>query len=711
MSPGQGTGAPLVSVGDHDALGTPLREDLHEIWLDRDVSWLQFNERVLAEALDERIPLLERVKFLAVVTSNTDGFFMKRLSVLRESSSHQSRLLIHKLRERIIATSERQARCWNEQILPALENNGIHIRDWDELTLDQQAEASEYFDSQVYPALTPLVMNSSEAFPFVSNLSTSLVFTVSDASIDEPLLARIRVPAELKSWVPLKVDAEQSRPAYIALHEIIRANLGKIYLGVTIGWPALVRITRDAEVDADDSDDNTIDEVRRQVRQRRFEPVVRLEFTEHVDPRIRALMTGHFGLSPDDIYHAPDRLKCSTLFELSGLDFPELKDPTWQPVKPPALQKYLDLFAAIRAGDVLVHHPYESFDESAEAFIVQASEDPNVVAIKMTVYRVGDDTPFVRSLIRAAESGKQVACVIELRARFDEERNLHWANALVKAGAHVSFGIKGLKIHGKTAVVVRKENDELRTYVHIATGNYHTKTAKLYTDVGLFTCDGAIAREVVGFFHHLTGHSKPPVFSTLLVAPFVMRKRFLELISREAEHARQGRPARIIAKMNQLEDPKIIEALYDASAAGVSIDLIIRGFCCLRPGVPGRNENISVRSIIGRFLEHSRIYYFANGTRGLWDGEFYIGSADWMHRNLSKRIEVATPVTAPEPRRRLAEILELYLKDRRQSWLLGKDGEYHRVLEAHEDDAQDSGIHQRLMNLASNHSSHDNRPG
>ena len=378
----------------------------------------------------------------------------------------------------------------------------------------------------------------------------------------------------------------------------------------------------------------------------------------------------------------------TSLFELMGLPFPELHDAPWTPLVPPQLFRDEDIFAAIQAADILVHHPYESFDASVEAFIHAASDDPQTVSIKMTAYRIGDDTPFVKSLVRAAEQGKQVACVMEIKARFDEERNLHWAAELERVGAHVTFGIKGLKTHAKTALVVRKEANGLRCYVHIGTGNYHVKTARLYADLGLMTCDPAITSDVVNLFHYLTGHAHAPDCRSILVAPSTMRPRYLALIKREIEHKLAGRPARIVAKLNQLEDLELISALCEASRAGVPIDLIVRGFCCLRPGVPGQTENIRIRSVIGRFLEHSRIAYFANGSEDPLEGEFFIGSADWMVRNLSKRIEVATPVLAEKPKQRLWEFLDICLRDNRQAWTLGSDGTYTQ-LHPHDGDNPD----------------------
>ena len=449
---------------------------------------------------------------------------------------------------------------------------------------------------------------------------------------------------------------------------VIRGHADKLYRGMALTAPTVVRLTRDAEVAIDDDSDATVSQlVQEQIRQRRYEPVVRLEFAPNADAAIRELLRTRFELLSVDIYDVPDEVDYTTLFEIAGLPLPELRDPTWSPLAPPALADgHTDICAVIQANDLLVHHPYDSFETSVEHFIRAAADDPLTVAIKMTVYRIGDDTPFVRSLIQAAETGKQVACVIELQVRFDEARNLHWAAELERAGAHVIFGVRGLKTHAKTALVVRQEPSGLRSYAHIGTGNYHVRTARLYTDVGLFTCDPALTRDVVTLFHYLTGHSQAPHCEKLLVAPSTMRERFLELIHRELNHQRAERPARIVAKMNQLEDPEIIAALCEAGCAGVPVDLVIRGLCCLRPGIPAHSAGIRVRSIIGRFLEHSRIFHFAAGHDHPPDGEFYIGSADWMFRNLSRRVEVVTPVTALGPKERLWEILDICLRDQRQ---------------------------------------------
>jgi polyphosphate kinase len=464
----------------------------------------------------------------------------------------------------------------------------------------------------------------------------------------------------------------------------------------------LFRLTRDAEVELDDASDEALrDQVTEQIRLRRYEPVVRLEFAQDSESSIREMLRERFELSAADIYDSSGELDYTSLFQIAGLPLPALRDPPWTPLPAPAIENSQDIFAAIRCGDILVHHPYESFEASVEQFIGQAAKDAETVVVKMTAYRIGDDTPFVKSLVKAAESGKQVACVIELKPRFDEERNLHWAAELERAGAHVTFGVQGLKTHAKLALVVRKEASGLRSYVHIGTGNYHVRTARLYADVGLFTCNPAITRDLIDLFHHLTGHSQSPVCSNLLVAPVSMRPRLIELIRREIANKKANLPARIIAKMNQLEDPEIIGALCDAAAAGVPVELIVRGFCCLRPGVPGRTEGLRVRSIIGRYLEHSRIFHFAAALEDPQQGDFFIGSADWMYRNLSKRVEVVTPVVAGEVKKKLWEILTVMLKDRRQAWQLREGGTYSRLQSAGGSEGPEAfGTHATLMELA-----------
>jgi polyphosphate kinase len=490
----------------------------------------------------------------------------------------------------------------------------------------------------------------------------------------------------------------------VPLREIVCANLHKLYRGMQLGPVTMFRLTRDAVVELEeDSEDASLAElVHEQVKQRRYEPVIRLEFAAGADPAIQRILCERFQLKEMDLYDAPEELDYTALFEIAGLDIPALRDPCWIPIAPPVLADAdPDVFAAIRKADVLVHHPYDSFDASVEHFVAAAADDPQTVAIKMTAYRIGDDTPFVQSLIRAAESGKQVACVIEIQARFDEERNLHWAAELEDVGAHVTYGVRGLKTHAKTILVVRKEGGELRRYAHIGTGNYHVRTARLYADFGLFTCSPEITREIVYLFHYLTGYSLAPEYEALLVAPATMRSRFLELVKRELANRQAGQPARIVASMNQLEDPEMIRALSEAARAGVPVDLVVRGFCCLRPGVPGRTEGIRVRSIIGRFLEHSRIFHFAAGQDDPLDGEFYIGSADWMYRNLSGRVEVVTPVIARPAKQKLWETLDVMLQDRRQAWVLNHDGVYTQLHPgAAAEESQTKGTHHVLMERA-----------
>jgi polyphosphate kinase len=674
---------------------------LESIWIDRDLSWLEFNRRVLAEAFDERTPLLERVKFLAIFTSNLDEFFMKRIAVLRENPDSERRKLLKQIRERLLVMLRDQAQHFNTRIIPALAQQHIRLCNWNDLTQAQRAEAHERFEAEISPALTPLIIRQGQPFPFFSNLSLSLVFVLHDPESDETIDARVKVPAELPQWIRLNADATAGEQVFVRLHEVIRESAHKLYAGTRLVSATLFRLTRDAEVAMSDDPDQSVREaVREQIRQRRFEPAVRLEFSAAPDARVRQMLQQRFALQDDDVYDLDGELDYTNLFQIASLDVPALREPPWLPTTPARLSTDVDIFDSIRDGDVLVHHPYESFDESVERFIRTAACDARTVAIKMTVYRVGDDTPFVRSLIKAAEAGKQVACVIELKARFDEARNLHWAGELERAGAHVTVGNVNLKTHAKVALVVRQEADGLRSYAHIGTGNYHVRTARMYTDVGLLTAEPVLTTDVVRLFHQLTGHSAAPRFDALLVAPTTMRKRFLDLINREAEHKRAGRPARIIAKMNQLEDPEIIAALIEASRAGVPIDLIIRGFCCLPAGVSGWSENIRVRSIIGRFLEHSRIFYFGAGQQQPLEGEFYIGSADWMSRNLSSRIEVVTPIFARSARERLWEILDIALRDRRQAWSMGPDGNYQQLQPDSDGDAvQSHGTQQSLIDL------------
>jgi len=515
--------------------------------------------------------------------------------------------------------------------------------------------------------LTPLAVDPAHPFPFISNLSNSIGVILEHPERKEKLFVRIKVPENLPRWVPLTAKFN-----FVPLEQVIGGNLSLLFPGMNVVEYSPFRITRNAdiEMDAEDADD-LLQAVEQELRARRMARAVRVELAQSMSSAMRAFIISGVEVDAQDIYPTRGPVDLTDLSILANLDLPELKYKPWTPVTPPRLAgEDVDIFQVIRAGDMLVHHPYESFSDSVERFIAAAVMDPKVLAIKMTLYRTASDSPFLLSLIHAAESGKQVAVVVELKARFDEQRNVEVATMLENAGVHVVYGLLGLKTHTKLAMVVREESDSLRTYCHIGTGNYNPRTAQLYVDLGLFTCEPNIAEDVIDLFHYLTGRSLKRDYRKLLVAPVNMRERFTLKIRREIDHARAGREARIVAKMNALQDPKIIRELYAASQAGVTIELFVRGFCCLRPGVAGMSENIRVISILGKFLEHSRIYYFLNGG----DEEFFIGSADWMNRNLDWRVEAITPVEIPSLRERLREILEIMRVHTEHSWQLGADG-------------------------------------
>jgi polyphosphate kinase len=700
-------------VGDRPWLPSG-KELLEKAWTDRDLAWLEFNRRVLNEAQDARTPLLERLKFLAIFGSNLDEFFMKRMGVLRGKAqvadeddpgarATDAREHLATIRRTVIEMLAAQAACYSRELLPALREHGIVLAAWHELSDAQRVELGRHFDAHISPALTPLGFDPTHPFPFMSNLSTNWGFVLRAPGSDEYVPVRVKSPTVLQQYVALKTDVPAGERWFVDMESIIRYNATKLFPGMEIVNATLFRVLRNAEMDLDEEDSDSMREtVLDALRERRFLPVVRIDFAPGGAPDIRRQLMERFELSEDDTYELPGLIDYTDLFQIANIDIPALRDPYWMPIAPLGLDgEHADIFAAIQGGDILVHHPYDSFESSVERFIDTASTDPQTIAIKMTVYRVGDDTPFVRSLIRAAEAGKQVACVVEVKARFDEARNLHWAQELEKVGAHVVYGVLGLKTHTKLALVVRKEGNALRCYAHIGTGNYHIKTARLYTDVGLLTCDPVLTADIVNLFHYFTGRSLEPPFSRLLVAPANMREQFVATIEREIEHHKSGRPARIVAKMNQVEDLAICRALSGASREGVPIDLIVRGLCCLLPGVPGCTENVRVRSIIGRFLEHARIFYFANGAANPLDGEFYIGSADWMYRNLSRRVEAATPVENRQLRERLWEILDVNLRDRRQAWEMQRDGRYTKLQSNAETSGPECmGSHAWLMEIA-----------
>jgi polyphosphate kinase len=630
---------------------------------------------------------------------------MKRMALLRSAphlaalGAGQASPVAADVRATVLEMLAEASRCYAHVLRPRLAEHGIHLAGWDELTDAQREAVSAPFDAEISPMLTPLSLDAAHPFPFVSNLSTSWAFRLEDPLTGESVLVRVKVPRDLRAW--LEVPGGGSGRVLVSLADVIRGNAHRLFPGMTITNASLFRVCRDAEVELDE--DNGLSKrrmVEREVAQRRFEPVVRVDVQPNADAEMLAELRDGLSLTADDIYEMPGLFDFTTLFQIAGFDLPQLRDPPWTPLPPVGLEPGGDIFAAIRARDILLHHPYDSFEASVERFIREAADDPLTASIKMTVYRVGDDTPFVHSLIRAAEAGKQVACVIELSARFDEERNLHWSRELEKVGAHVVFGVSGLKTHSKAALVVRREDDGARCYAHVATGNYHVRTARMYEDFGLLTADPAITRDVVTLFHFLTGRARTPAFSSLLVAPLHLRAGIVELIEREIDNHQAGLPARVIAKMNQLEDPEVCATLVRASQAGVPIDLIVRGFCCLAPGVPGLTDTIRIRSVVGRFLEHSRIFHFAAGSDDPLEGEFLIGSADWMRRNLSDRVEACVPVRRRELRARLWDVLGLCLSDRRSAWQMQSDGAYLQLTPDPEDTTTAEGTHAALIRLA-----------
>jgi len=696
MSASDGSGGEL-SIGPED----PQR------FLNRELQWLAFNERVLHQAIDERLPLLERARFLAIFSNNLDEFFMKRVGGLQrqvaqgvsgaaESMSPATQL--RAIRERVVPMIQRQAACFRLQLVPQLRDIGVHLLTWAELSPDERRDVEQWYRRNVFPILTPLAVDPGHRFPFISNLSESLGVMLRRPGESEQMFARVKVPELPQRWIAV------GERRFVQLQEVIEHNLDDLFPGMEIVKVLPFRVTRNADVERDNEDtEDLMQEIQQQLRERRFASVVRLEIGARPNPRILRLLVEEMSLPSEAIYETDWLLDFESLNQIADLDLPEHRFTPWRPLVPPPLaDDEKDIFSVIRSGDVIFHHPYESFEASAARFIEEAANDPRVLCIKQALYRTSGDSPFIAALIRAAENGKQVACLVELRARFDEARNINWATKLEDAGVHVAYGVVGLKTHTKLALVVRHEVDGIRTYVHVGSGNYNSKTARLYEDWGMLTCDPAIAEDVVNLFNYLTGRSRQREFNRLLVAPVTMKRRFLEMIDREIALHTPERPGRIIAKMNQLEDRTITDALYRASRAGVQIDLIIRGFCCLRPGVPGLSENIRVLSIIGRFLEHSRIFYFANGQEDPLDGEFYIGSADWMYRNLHVRVEAVCPIERKALRQRLWENIEICLADHRTAWDMDGTGHYRlRSAEGIEpNDPRLIGAQQRLIDLA-----------
>ncbi|HET9275753.1 MAG TPA: polyphosphate kinase 1 [Gemmatimonadales bacterium] len=668
----------------------PAEVPFPSLYLNRELSWLEFNRRVLHEARDPRTPLLERVKFLGIFGSNLDEFFQVRVAALREQVA--ARLLelspdgmtpeeqLRAIAAEVRRLQREQCTALLDEVLPALAAKGLElITRAESLTDEDASHLARYFTDHVFPVLTPLAVDPAHPFPYISNLSLSLaVILRGDAG--EERFARVKVPKILPRWVPLPLGASGAGHRWVPLELLISLHLEALFPGVEIlgAWPFRITRNTDLEIDPEEADDLLV-LIQEEVRNRRFAEVVRLEVHPAMPESLRQLLIAELNadqeseglpLNPEDVYEVSGLLDSADLLSIAATEIAELRDPLFVPVVPARLAAGRNLFEVIREGDIFVHHPYESFAASVERFIQTAAEDPDVLAIKMTLYRTGGDSHIARMLVNAAERGKQVAVLIELQARFDEENNIRWAQRFEDAGVHVSYGVSGLKTHAKVLLVVRREGDQIRRYVHVGTGNYAHKTARTYTDFGLFTCDADLGADLTDLFNVLTGFASPAGYRRLLVAPDGMRSRLETLIRREIAHAEAGREARILAKMNALVDPAIIAQLYEASRAGVRIDLLVRGICCLRPGIPGVSEHIRVLSIVGRFLEHSRAWYFRNGG----SEEVYIGSADWMERNLDRRIEAAAPLGDPAHRAAVRDLLELMWRDNRQAWELAADG-------------------------------------
>lgn len=696
-----------------------------QYYFSRELSWLEFNYRVLYEALDERTPLLERLKFMAIFSSNLDEFFMVRFAGLKQQVEAKVTKLTPDGRtpgEQLEVISERlrplvalQHQHFEQELRPQLAKQGIHILDYIDLNQEQRTYLQNYFEEQIFPVLTPLAVDPGHPFPYISNLSLNLAVVIQDPETGEEFFARVKVPKVLPRFLPLPEDLRGSSAMWVGvpLEQVIAHNLASLFPGMNVQECHPFRVTRNADlaVEEDEAEDLLL-AIEQELRKRRLSPsVVRLEIQATTSESVLRTLVQEMDLNQNEVYEVDGLLGLGDLMSLMALPRPDLKDPVWNPVVPSRLKRIVepdnshfqrepeegeDFFSVIRGGDLLLHHPYHSFSATVQRFITQAAYDPNVLAIKMTLYRTSGDSPIVNALIAAAENGKQVAVLVEIKARFDEENNIIWARKLEQAGVHVVYGLVGLKTHTKVVLVVRREEDRIRRYVHIGTGNYNPKTARLYTDLGLLSCREDLGADLTDLFNYLTGYSRQRSYRKLMVAPVNLRDRMTSLILREAEHAQKGYSSRIVAKMNALVDPKIIATLYEASRAGVEIDLIVRGMCCLRPGIPDVSENIRVISIVGSFLEHSRIYYFHNAGQE----EVYIGSADWMTRNLDRRVEAITPVEDPNLAKDLQEILGIMLADNRKAWDLQTNGSYlqRRV----SDESQSQNSQTILMEMALN---------
>ena len=657
-----------------------------EYYENRELSWIKFDRRVLNEARDKSIPLLERLKFVSITSSNLDEFFMVRVASLKDMvhagykkrdiagmTATEQLTAINKETRKLV---DLQYSTYNRSLIPLLNQKGIYIIDKHEALTDKQAEfVDQYFMENVYPVVTPMAVDASRPFPLIRNNTLNIAaLLLNKKEKGETVFATVQVPGVLPRIV--QIPGEEGAVSYILLEQIIERNIQKLFSNYEILCAYPYRIMRNADltIDEDEASD-LLKEIQNKLKMRQWGEVIRLEVEEKMDKKLLNFLKSELKIASEDIFEINGPIDLTFLMKMYGIDgYDDLRYLPYTPQRVPEIEPGSCIFDAIRKGDIFLHHPYETFEPVVD-FIRQASVDPDVLAIKQTLYRVSGNSPIISSLAQAAENGKQVTVLVELKARFDEEHNIVWAKKLEQAGCHVIYGLVGLKTHSKIALVVRREEDGIRRYVHLGTGNYNDSTAKLYTDCGIFTCKESIGEDATAVFNMLSGYSEPPYWNKLVVAPIWLRDKFLKLIQREAEHAKEGKASRIIAKMNSLCDPGIIAALYEASASGVKIDLIVRGICCLKVGIPGVSENITVRSIVGNFLEHSRIFYFHNGG----DSEIYMGSADWMPRNLDRRVEIIFPVIEEELKKKAYHILEVELMDNVKAHILGADGEYDKI--------------------------------
>ncbi len=679
----------------------PLPKDR---FFDRELSWLKFNKRVLELAQDEDIPIIERATFAAIFASNLDEFFMVRVAGLKRRidtgiavtspSGLSPRQQMRAISEQAHRLQDEHAHYVVDHILPDLAKENIKLRGWDKLTIAEQERLSKYFRQQVFPVLTPLAVDPAHPFPYISGNSINLAVLVENPASGKSHFARVKIPDNINRLVPVddmtEDEADEVRYGFITMENLIIAHLESLFPGMIIKEARSFRVTRNEDIEVEEDDaENLLNAIEKELLRRRFGPPIRLEISDETSPFLSQLLADQMGVTPEEVYRLPAPLDATVLFELGAIDRPDLKFRPFVPTTNRQIaqvesSRAQDIFAAIRERDILLHHPYDSFSTSVQAFLAQAAADPKVLAIKQTLYRTSSNSPIIDALIDAAHAGKQVLALVELKARFDEDANIAWARKLERAGVHVVYGIVGLKTHCKLSLVVRQEADGLKRYCHVGTGNYNPKTARQYTDLGLLTCDPVVGQDMTRLFNQLSGYAPKSSFHRLLVAPRTVRSGLIQRIRREEDAARAGKEAWIKIKVNSIVDEKTIDALYRASQAGVKIDIVERGICSLKPGVPGLSENIRVRSILGRFLEHSRIYAFANsdgpqiGEGPIAGPEVWIGSADLMHRNLDRRVEALVRITAPEQIDELIKYIDLQMADTTSSWHMEPDGTYVR---------------------------------